>query len=357
MARIFSEECPIELKRLASALVTPTSKTDRSTSLVAVVVTYNRLEQLKVTLSRLLGASPSDLMAVLVVDNASSDGTRDWLADQDDPRLLVHRSAYNSGGAGGFETGMRQAVERFDPDWLVVMDDDARPDAGAVAAFHARDRTCYEAWAAAVRHPDGRICDINRPSINPFWNRAAFLRTALGGGREGFHLSEKDYQGTGLRHVDAASFVGLFVSRAAIKRVGFPDGRLFVYGDDVLYTLRLTAAGGRIAFDPDLRFEHDFSTIAAGQIRIRPLWKCYYHHRNLLMVYHEAAGWLFWPALMIVLPKWLSKLRHYSGERWMFLKLLSLAVRDGLIRRTEVDHDTILAFSDSGYPGESAPKE
>jgi len=340
--------------------VTPSntpSTTGSSGRLVAVVVTHNRLEQLKLTLARLLAAPRADLTKVLVVDNASSDGTGDWLAAQDDPRLMVHRSATNTGGAGGFETGMRQAVERFDPDWLVVMDDDARPDAGALTAFHAEDRTMYEAWAAAVRHPDGRICDINRPSINPFWNRAAFLRTALGGGREGFHLSETDYQGQARRQVDAASFVGLFVSRAAILRVGYPDGRLFVYGDDVLYTLRLSAAGGRIAFDPKLRFEHDFSTIATGQKRFHPLWKCYYHHRNLLLVYREAAGVLFWPALLIVLPKWLSKLRHYSGERWMFLKLLNLAVRDGLLRRTGVDHDAIVAFSDSGFPGESAPKE
>ncbi len=334
-----------------------TDVTGASARLVAVVVTYNRLEQLKLTLARLLGASAADLTKVLVVDNASNDGTDDWLATQDDPRLVVHRSATNTGGAGGFETGMRLAVERFDPDWLVVMDDDARPDIGALATFHSKDRTGYAAWGAAVRHPDGRICDINRPSINPFWNRAAFVRTALGGGREGFHLSEKDYQATAVRRVDAASFVGLFVSRAAINRVGYPDGRLFVYGDDVLYTLGLTAAGGRIAFDPGVRFEHDFSTIATGQKRFHPLWKCYYHHRNLLLVYRQAAGVMFWPALLIILPKWLSKLRHYPGERRMFLKLLGLAVRDGLIQRTGVDHDAILRLSDSGYRGESAPKE
>lgn len=345
-----SKEWPPLPVTLANTLDTPAR-------LVAVVVTYNRLEQLKLTLARLLVSSAADLTRVVVVDNASSDGTDDWLATQDDPRLVVHRSPTNTGGAGGFEVGMRLAVERFDPDWLVVMDDDARPAVGALAGFHAGDRTTHEAWAAAVRHPDGRICDINRPSINPFWNQAAFVRTALGGGREGFHLSGKDYQGTALRQVDAASFVGLFVSRAAIKRVGYPDGRLFVYGDDVLYTLRLRAAGGRIAFDPGLRFDHDFSTIATGQKRFHPLWKCYYHHRNLLLVYREAAGVLFWPALLIVLPKWLSKLRYYSGERWMFLKLLSLAVRDGVIRRTGVDHGEILRLSGSECPDESAPKE
>jgi GT2 family glycosyltransferase len=314
-------------------------------NLVAVVVTYNRLDKLRVTIARLLSGPADDLAAVLVVDNASDDGTAGWLAAQDDPRLTVHRCASNTGGAGGFETGMRLAAERFDPDWMVVMDDDARPEPGALAAFHAGDRSRYDAYAAAVFHPDGRICDINRPSLNPFWNRRVLLRTALGGGREGFHLSPTDYEATGPRVVDAASFVGLFVSRGAIERVGYPDGRLFVYGDDVLYTLRLSRAGGRIAFDPGLRFEHDFSSIATGERRFHPLWKCYYHHRNLLMVYREAAGWLFWPALLVVLPKWLLKVRNHSGERRVFLRLLLRAIGDGVMQRTAMDHAQVLELA------------
>ena len=104
--------------------------------LVAVVVTYNRLHQLQVTVQRLLQFDAAELDAVVVVDNASTDGTGDWLATFDDPRLFVHRHAENGGGAAGFESGMRLAVERFDPDWLLVMDDDARPEPDALRAFH-----------------------------------------------------------------------------------------------------------------------------------------------------------------------------------------------------------------------------
>ena len=105
--------------------------------LVAVVVTYNRLDKLKQTLARLLEAPAGVLSAVVVVDNASTDGTADWLAAQGDPRLTVQRSEHNLGGAGGFETGLRLATERFDPDWMVVMDDDAHPAPGALEAFFA----------------------------------------------------------------------------------------------------------------------------------------------------------------------------------------------------------------------------
>jgi len=233
----------------------------------------------------------------------------------------------------------------------VVMDDDARAEPGAFEAFHGVDRSGHDAYAAAVRHPDGRICDINRPSINPFWNRAAFLRTALGGGRDGFHLSADAYEGTGLQAVDAASFVGLFLSRAAIERAGYPDGRLFLYGDDVLYTLGMSAAGGRIAFDPGLRFEHDFTTIVTGERRFRPLWKSYYHHRNLLLVYRKAAGWMFWPALLVVIPKWLMKRRDHAGQRAAFSRLMRRAIRDGLRGRVEVDHAAIVALAGADGPG------
>lgn len=332
--------------------------------LVAVVVTYNRLDKLRRTVACLL--AETGLAAVVVVDNASTDGTGDWLGHQDDPRLTVHRSACNLGGAGGFEAGMRLAVQTLDPDWIVVMDDDACPLPGALAAFHALDKRGWDAVAAAVYFPHGEICEMNRPSRNPFWHGREFRRTLLGAltgdSRSGFHITPEDYRGPG-RPIDVASFVGFFVSRAAIGRVGYPDGRLFVYGEDGLFTLALSKAGGRIRFEPAIRFEHDCSTFEGQRGRFRPLWKVYYYHRNLLLLYRMAAGWMFWPALVLVLPKWLLKLRHHPGERRVFLGLLGRAVRDGLAGRTGVDHAGILALagagpgdpSGSGYRGDSGP--
>jgi GT2 family glycosyltransferase len=181
-------------------------------ALVAVVVTHNRLAQLRVTLGRLLASPPDVLAAVLVVDNASTDGTGAWLAAQADPRLQVLALADNRGGAGGFEAGMRAAVERLDPDWIVVMDDDARPEPGALADFAAMDRSGWDGLAAAVRYPDGAICAMNRPLRNPF------RRGARGG-----HLGPDDYaDGAPVQAVDGASFVGLFLSRGGHRAGGLP---------------------------------------------------------------------------------------------------------------------------------------
>ena len=330
--------------------MTPTPDRDPNAAfagrLIAIVVTHNRLKQLKITLSRLLESSAKHLAGIVVVNNASTDETAGWLAAQTASRLSVITSAENLGGAGGFEIGMRHACERLEPDWLVVMDDDARPEPACFARFHAVDRSSHAGWAAAVFHPDGRICDINRPSINPFWHLSAFAKTALGGGREAFHLQEADFTGTEIHEVDGSSFVGLFVARTMVDKIGYPDGKLFIYGDDVMYTLAMRRADGKIGFDPNLRFEHDFSTIASGEKRFRPIWKAYYHHRNLLMVYRRASGWFFVPVLIAVVPKWLMKIRHHDGERRAFTGLILRALWHGILRKTNVSHAQVLAWAE-----------
>ncbi|WP_338055553.1 glycosyltransferase [Shimia biformata] len=303
--------------------------------LAAVIVTYNRLDKLQATVARFLESPALELAHLVVVDNASSDGTADWLATQTDPRLSVLRMASNTGGAGGFEAGMRHAVAGFDPDWLLLTDDDGRPAPGALAAFHALDLSRWDAVAAAVYFPDGAICEMNRPSRNPFWHGREFLRTLLrGGGRNGFHLDPAAYDAGVGRPVDITSFVGFFISRAGVVQAGYPDPGLFIYGDDGIYTLELSRRGGRIGFEPSVRFEHDCSTFGSDQRgRFRPLWKVYYYHRNLLLLYRLAAGWLFWPLMCLILPKWLLKVRYHKGERRAFLRLLGAAVGDGLRRR------------------------
>lgn len=360
--------CPdtgLEIETIAPAQISSAPGAAAAGRLVAVVVTYNRLDKLQATLARLLESPEAELAAVVVVDNASSDGTGDWLASQTAARLDIVSSASNRGGAGGFEMGMRRAMEAHRPDWLVVMDDDGRPAKGGLAGFHdlamfrsgddGKKQTgdwaragAWDAVAAAVYFPEGGICEMNRPSRNPFWHGREFLRTLFGGGRSGFHVQPSDYAGPGLQ-IDVTSFVGFFISARAVQRIGYPDPDLFIYGDDGLYTLGLSKAGGRIGFEPSVRFEHDLTTFVArdgsgGAQRGRfiPLWKVYYYHRNLLLLYQMAAGWLFWPVLLVIVPKWVSKVRLHRGERRAFLRLIRRAIWDGLRQRRVMSHARVL---------------
>jgi rhamnopyranosyl-N-acetylglucosaminyl-diphospho-decaprenol beta-1,3/1,4-galactofuranosyltransferase len=312
--------------------------------IVAIVVTHNRLAKLRETVTRLLA---EDLDGLLVFDNASTDGTGSWLDGLEDPRVVSLHSPLNLGGAGGFARAMAAALDRFDADWLLLTDDDGRPMPGALTAFRAMDLTGWDAAGAAVFHPDGTICEMNRPYRNPFWNLPEFLRTLSGRGRRGFHLTDAAYAAdAAVAAVDMSSFVGFFISRQATERVGLPDERLFIYGDDQLYTLTMRRLGMSIAFLPQVGFEHDTEALqGVTGVVLRPLWKVYYMYRNALISYRVAAGPFFWPLVPLLVAKWRRKQRDYGEDSPVFRRMLALALRDGMARRLDRDHAEVLALS------------
>ena len=90
--------------------------------IVAVVVTYNRRALLQRLLDRLV--DQPELAEVLVVDNASTDGTGAWLASSPQgAKVQVRTQPVNTGGAGGFHDGLAWALERG-ADLVWLLDDD-----------------------------------------------------------------------------------------------------------------------------------------------------------------------------------------------------------------------------------------
>ena len=78
--------------------------------IIAVVVTYNRRELLKRNIGCLRQNTP--LHSIVVVNNGSTDGTKEWLDEQTDLRV-IHQE--NVGGSGGFYTGIRYAFQEYSP--------------------------------------------------------------------------------------------------------------------------------------------------------------------------------------------------------------------------------------------------
>jgi rhamnopyranosyl-N-acetylglucosaminyl-diphospho-decaprenol beta-1,3/1,4-galactofuranosyltransferase len=301
-------------------------------TLAAIVVTYNRLAPLKVTVGRLLSEAADQ---IIIVNNASTDDTAVWLATQANERVHVVNLDTNTGGAGGFEAGMAYARDTFDPDWVVLMDDDARPAPDALACF-ARETVNidpkYGCIAAAVFYPDGKICEMNRPSRNPFWHAKLLAKTLLTGARTGFHLNDAAFEpDAGSSDIDVASFVGYFVSRDAVAKVGLPEGGLFIYGDDVLYSLRLRRDGFKIAMNPVVQFEHACGTLGDGFV-YRPIWKIYYHCRNGVTIARQTAGPFIFPAaLLYYIAVWWRRGRHCTpAERPKYRKMMWAGLSDGL---------------------------
>ena len=91
-------------------------------AVTAVVVTYNRLALLQQCLATLCAQTVRGF-TVLVVDNASTDGTADYLKTLDMPGLVCRNPGKNLGGAGGFAYGIREAAA-LGCKAVWIMDDD-----------------------------------------------------------------------------------------------------------------------------------------------------------------------------------------------------------------------------------------
>lgn len=195
-------------------------------SVCAVVVTHNRLPLLRECLAALAAQSrPVD--EILVVDNASSDGTAEALP-REFPDVRVLRLEHNGGGAGGFHAGMREAHARgFD--WLWVMDDDTVATPDALAALleggAARGNGAPPAiLASKVVWTDGTL----HPKNLPFPRTDVDHREAL-----------VSAAGDGLLLIRSATFVSILVHRRAIDAHGLPRPHYFIWGDDGEFTARV----------------------------------------------------------------------------------------------------------------------
>ncbi len=94
-----------------------------SYKIAAVVVTFNRLELLKQCVQSLRNQTLK-LDEILIINNSSTDGTLEWLNQQNDLTILTQE---NSGSAGGQYTGIKTAYEKG-YDWILCTDDDTSFD-------------------------------------------------------------------------------------------------------------------------------------------------------------------------------------------------------------------------------------
>ncbi|HLY50766.1 MAG TPA: glycosyltransferase family 2 protein [Solirubrobacteraceae bacterium] len=189
----------------------------------AIVVTRDRRDML----SRCLSALREERRApdaVLVVDNASSDGTAEMVQDEF-PEAEMLRLTTNVGGAGGFSRGMKRAhAEGYD--WLWLMDDDTIASgntlgpllAGAARAPHGRPLLV----CSQVRWKDERLHPMNIPV--PHWRWRSELAEGVA---------------DGLLLLRYTTFVSVAIHRQAIDRFGLPLERYFIWGDDVEFTARV----------------------------------------------------------------------------------------------------------------------
>jgi rhamnopyranosyl-N-acetylglucosaminyl-diphospho-decaprenol beta-1,3/1,4-galactofuranosyltransferase len=202
--------------------------------IAAVVVTYNRLSLLRRLIPRL--AETKGLDEILVVDNASSDGTAAWLRSQvetSDVPVHTRTLTENTGGAGGFHEGLRWAVER-QADLVWLMDDDGLPAPDCLERLLERDGN-LDFWGPVVvdeADPDRLVFPIRLPGGTRVVHAMDDVRAAAEDGL--------------LRGI-VIPFNGVLVTRELVASIGLPRAEFFIWGDDHEYRLRAARNGARIA--------------------------------------------------------------------------------------------------------------
>ena len=198
---------------------------DEHGSVAAVVVTYNRQDYLAELLPTLL-AQTRPLDAIYVVDNASTDGTEEFLKEEyhDQPVVHVLRLDTNSGGSGGFYAGVRQAF-LDGHDWFWLMDDDvtALPD-----GLEGLLRLGGDAGAGCIH---GRRIDFHGAPF--FWQPRMNERLGI----PLPYLRDPFAEGNKVFQTNSGVFEGMLVNRDVVSRIGPPDPRFFITWDDAVYGL------------------------------------------------------------------------------------------------------------------------
>jgi len=241
-------------------------------TVAVVVVTYNRADLLGRMLDG-LAAQTREPDAVIVVDNASEDHTREVLDAHRGLALQRLHLEENTGGAGGFRAGVEAAyAQGFDRIWL--MDDDVVPAPDCLELLMAEDEACLMSVREDVH---GRLMEKAATDfdLDHVWSIHPKRR-----------MVETDY---GDRHamprrveLQNVAFEGFLLRREVVDAIGVPDSSFFIFYDDVDFALRARRAGYRIwaLRDAVLVRQLDFS-----QQHDLAGWKGYYMYRNLFAVH------------------------------------------------------------------------
>ena len=129
-----------------------------------ITAVFNRKDLVPRTVDSVLNQSLEDI-EYLVIDDGSQDGTREWLADHDDPRLrlLVHPGNANKGQAASINLGLSEARG----DYLVIIDSD---DMLAPEALERHAAIMDADPSVGVVYGQGYAIDINDRELYPLFD-------------------------------------------------------------------------------------------------------------------------------------------------------------------------------------------
>lgn len=272
-------------------------------ALAVVVVTYQSAAHVQALVAA-LAPQLLDSDELVIVDNASTDGTA-ALARTLDERVRVLETGGNLGFAGGCHAG----ADATQAPLLLFLNPDSQPEPGCLELLRAAGaaRPSWGAWQAAVMLPDERI------------NTSGGVVHYLGIGWAGDCERPASALLAGDSEVAFPSGAAMVVRRSIWSELGGLDREYFMYGEDLDLGLRLWLAGHRVGVVRGARVLHgyEFDKGAAKWFWLeRNRW------RTVLSVYPGALLALVLPALIAAEA---GLLAIAAREGWLAAKLRAQA--------------------------------
>ena len=231
--------------------------------LAVVVVNHNAGAYLRRCMESLRTGGGDARLEVVVVDNASTDGSPEAvLAERPDARVIRNRANR------GFAAAANQGIAATSAPFVLLLNPDAEIVGGTLASLVkvARERPRAGAIGALVRNPNG--------SIQPSARRVPRLGEALGHAFLGPLFPSNPYtrsytmagwDRTTERGVEWVSGSAMLLRREALDEVGVLDEGYFMYVEDVDLCTRLRRKGWQVLFSPELEVVHQIGVSTQGQ--------------------------------------------------------------------------------------------
>ena len=280
---------------------------------IAVVVTYNRKELLTECIEALLHQECS-FLDILIVDNASTDGTKEFIEEYIEKEKIIYKNTgANLGGAGGFNFGMKEAY-KIGCDFVWVMDDDCIVHRDTLSKLIEADKKLngnYGFLSSKVLWKDGSICKMNIP-------------------KKTFATWQKNFK-TLIQPIAMASFVSLFIKTDIVKEMGLPIKDFFIWTDDWEYTRRISRkykcyyiTNSTVTHKSKINEGASIATVDGDRLD-----RFKYMYRNDVVLYRREGikGWILL-YIRIILHKFkiLKSNKNNKGDR---IKIINEAIKDG----------------------------
>jgi GT2 family glycosyltransferase len=262
-----------------------------------VIVAYDSAEFLPACLASIPGGAGSLPHEVIVVDNASADGTLEWLA-RSAPDVQVLENGVNR----GFATASNQGIRAARGAYILLLNPDTRVGAEALAhtVGYLREHPRTAAASCKVLRPDGRLdpsCKREFPSLWDAFARFSGLSRVFPHSRLFARYDARYLDDAAAQEVPLIDGCFMMMRRDALNDIGLLDERFFMYAEEMDWCRRAHEGGWAIGYEPAGTTVHH-----KGAITRRHTFRMLFHFHRSMAVYYWKHGHHRALGMCIVLP-------------------------------------------------------